>query len=216
MWLSPLSCATHCATLRRARAPGLAAGRFAVARVLTKKRDVSFRKSSSALYYRRQAALVKCCGAPGAAHTPERVCSRRPPAPPQEHRVDGPGVTSPSRPLQIGRAKMGGRGRADGSEGTPGRKKRRQKQGSPPQVGDEITTELDSYTLPSLSPLVRTRRGNWRLFICSCRARLPNERRSARQERVVMSARQPPSSTGCRSSDTQQRWFAAAFFAGAW
>ena len=27
---------------------------------------------------------------------------------------------------------------------------------------------------------------------------------------VVMSARQPPSSTGCRSSDTQQRWFAAA------
>ena len=42
---------------------------------------------------------------------------------------------------------MGGRGRAEGSEGTPGRKKRRQKQGSPPQVGDEITTELDSYTL---------------------------------------------------------------------
>ena len=58
-----------------------------------------------------------------------------------------PGVTSPSRPLQIGRAKMGGRGRAEGSEGTPGRKKRRQKQGSPPQVGDEITTELDSYSL---------------------------------------------------------------------
>ena len=42
---------------------------------------------------------------------------------------------------------MGGRGRAEGSEGTPGRKKRRQKQGSPPQVGDEITTELDSYSL---------------------------------------------------------------------
>ena len=60
---------------------------------------------------------------------------------------DDPGVTSPSRPLQIGRAKMGGRGRAEGSEGTPGRKKRRQKQGSPPQVGDEITTELDSYSL---------------------------------------------------------------------
>ena len=29
-----------------------------------KKRDVLFRKSGSALYYRRQAALVKCCGAP--------------------------------------------------------------------------------------------------------------------------------------------------------
>ena len=151
---------------------------------MTKKSDVLFRKSGSALYYRRQAALVKCCGAPRAATPlcPERVCSRRPPAPPQEHRVDDPGVTSPSRPLQIGRAKMGGRGRAEGSEGTPGRKKRRQKQGSPPQVGDEITTELDSYTLPSLSPLARTRRGNWRLFICSCRARLPSECRSARHE----------------------------------
>ena len=45
---------------------------------------------------------------------------------------DDPGVTSPSRPPQIGRAKMGARGRAEGSEGTPGRKKRRQKQGSPP------------------------------------------------------------------------------------
>ena len=42
---------------------------------------------------------------------------------------------------------MVARGRAEGSEGTPGRKKRRRKQGSPPQVGDEITTELDSYTL---------------------------------------------------------------------
>ena len=31
--------------------------------------------------------------------------------------------------------------------GTPGQKKRRRAQGSPPQVGDEITTELDSYTL---------------------------------------------------------------------
>ena len=36
---------------------------------------------------------------------------------------------------------------------------------------------------PSLSPLARARRGNWRLFICSCRARLSSERRSARQER---------------------------------
>ena len=83
---------------------------------------------------------------PPARLTPLRECLRGP-APPQEHRVDDPGVTSPSRPLQIGRAKMGGRGRAEGSEGTPGRKKRRQKQGSPPQVGDEITTELDSYSL---------------------------------------------------------------------
>ena len=34
-----------------------------------------------------------------------------------------------------------------GAGGTPGQKKRRRTQGSPPRVGDEITTELDSYTL---------------------------------------------------------------------
>ena len=103
---------------------------------------------------------------------------------------------------------MGARGRADGSDGTPGRKKRRQKQGSPPQVGDEIATELDSYTL--LEPIGEDTEGTGdfsfarveRGFRANAGVRVKSE--------VVMSVRQPPSSTGCRSSDTQQRWFAAA------
>ena len=109
---------------------------------------------------------------------------------------------------------MGGRGRAEGSEGTPGRKKRRQKQGSPPQVGDEITTELDSYTL--LEPIgegTERKLATFHLLVLSAVLEYAGVRVKSE---VVMIARQPPSSMGCRSSDTQQRWFSAALFAGAW